>query len=194
VARAGPPDFGSVVLRHSVAKEDLVNRLWIGVFVFGSVFMISVSFVFDPRPGPPRLIYYLLWLLFVLAAMRSITTRYFSTPMVLLERGIFLPAYRPLHWLALRRRALAFEDIYRVELDNTPFRVGSHLFATKRGPVRVAKAFFPPAKRFAEELKRQAPDLEVDLIDRKGRGKRYAPVVTKRPRKPKTKEGGADAK
>lgn len=194
MARSPPPDFGKVVLRYSVPKEDLVNRLWIGVFLFGAVFLISVSFVFDPRPGPPRAVYYFLWLLFVLAAARSITTRYFATPMVVLERGLFMPAYRPAHWLFLRKRAIAFEEILRVRLDASPFRAGTHLFVTTRGPVRCLKAFFPPAKRFAEELKRQAPLIEVELVDRKGKAKRYAPVVTKRPRKPKTNGEGAHAK
>jgi hypothetical protein len=194
VARPSPPDFGKVVLRHRVAKEDLVNRMWIGVFVFGAVFLISVTFVFDARPGPPRAVYYFLWLLFVLAAVRSISARYFSTPMVLLERGIFLPAYRPAHWVFLRRRAIAFSDIRRVKLDASPFRSGTHLFETARGPVRCLKAFFPPPKRFAEELKRQAPDIEVELIDRKGKVRRYAPVVTKRPRKPSTNGEGTHAK
>ncbi len=194
MARHPRPDFGAVVARHSSAAEDRVGRGWIAVFLFGAIFMFAVSLVFEPRAGPPRPVYYLLWLAFVAAAARSLTMRYFTTPMVLLERGIFLPAYLPRHWVRMSGRALSFAELTRVRLDATPFRSGSHLFETASGPKRCAKAYFPPAKRFAEDLKRQAPQVEIEFVDRRGARKRYAPVVTKRPRKPKTKGERADAK
>lgn len=194
MARPPRPDFGAVVSRHTVPREDLIGVGWVALFVFGAVFMISVSFIFDPRQGPPRIVYYLLWLCFVAAAARSITARYFSTPTVVLERGIFLPAYLPRHWLALRSRAVLFSELKRVELDATSFRAGTHLFVTAEGPRRCAKAYLPPAKRFAEVLKRVAPEVEVDLVDRRGKHKRFAPVVSKRPRKEKPKGEEAHAK
>lgn len=188
------PDFGAVVLRHDLPQEDRVGRGWVAIFVFGSVFMLGAALFFDPRPGPPRPVYYLLWLAFVAAAARSIAARYFSTPSVVLERGLFLPAYLPRHWLFLRARAVPFAELKRVELDNTPFRAGSHLFETARGPRRCAKAYFPPAKRLAEEIKRLAPEVQVALVDRKGRHKLYAPVVSRRLRKEQPKGEQADAK
>ena len=194
MAGQGRPDFGAVVSRHEAAPEDRVGRGWIAIFVFGAVFLISVSFVFDPRPGPPRPVYYLLWLAFVLAALRSIVGRYFATPMVVLELGLFLPAYRPVHWLRLRKRAVAFSDLKRVRLDSTSFRSGTHLLETTRGPVRCAKAYFPPAKKFADELKGLAPAVEVEFVDRRGKRKRYAPAVSRKPKKPTAKGDGSDAK
>ena len=192
--RQGGPDFGAVVLRHEAPPEDRVGLLWIAVFVFGSFFMLAVSLIFDRRPGPPPPVYYLLWLGFVLAASRGIVGRYVATPMVLLERGLFLPAYRPLHWLALRRRAVSFDDLKGVRLDSTGFRSGSHLFETAQGPKRCAKAYFPPARKFADELKRLAPSVEVEFVDRRGKRKRYAPVINKRPRKPVAKGDESHAK
>lgn len=194
MARSPRPDFGSVVARHVAPPEDRVGLAWITIFLFGAIFLLVPPFILDPRPGPPRAVYFVIWFAFFAAAVRSLSARYFSTPTVVLERGIFLPAYLPRHWLRLRSRAVLFSDLRRVELDNTPFRAGTHLFETAGGPRRVAKAYFPPAKRFAQEIKRVAPDLEVELVDRRGRHKRYAPVVTKRTRKEKPEGDRADAK
>lgn len=188
------PDFGSVVLRHEAAPEDRPGLMWITIFVFGAVFMTVVSLIFDPRPGPPRPVYYLFPLAFAWGASRMIVARFFATPTVLMERGILLPAYLPRHWLGLSSRAVAYSDITRVRVDATSFRTGTHLFETTHGPKRGAKAFFPPGKKFAEELKRVAPSVEVELIDRRGKGTRYAPAVTKKPRKPKSKGDESHAK
>ena len=192
--RQGAPDFGGVLLRHAALAEDRVGRMWIGIFAFGAVFMTLVSLIFDPRPGPPRMVYYLLVAAMALASIRGATGRWFATPMVLLERGIFLPAYRPLHWLNLRGRAVAFTDLKRARLDDSGLRSGTHLFETARGPKRCAKAYFPPTRKFADELKRAAPQVEVEFVDRRGRRKRYTQVVSKRPRTPKPKGGSRDAK
>ena len=187
--REGAPDFGGVVSRHEAAPEDRVGKLWIVIFAFGAVFMTLVSLIFDPRPGPPRIVYYLLVAGMALACIRGATSRWFATPMVLLERGIFLPAYRPVHWLNLKGRAIAFSDIKRVELDDTGLRSGTHLFETTRGPKRCAKAYFPPPRRFAAELKRAAPDLEVEFVDRRGKKKRASRPLEKRPSTTKPKGG-----
>lgn len=194
MARTARPDFGAVVARHLSPPEDRVRLAWIALFVFGAVFLLIPPFILDPRPGPPRAVYFLIWFAFLAAAIRSLVARYLSTPTVVLEHGLFLPAYLPRHWLKLRSRAVLFSDLVRVELDNTAFRAGTHLFETTRGPKRCAKAYFPPAKRFAEQMKQLAPDLEVEFVDRRGNRRRYAPVVARRPRKEKPKGERSDAK
>jgi hypothetical protein len=179
------------VLRHELAREDRPGLLWIGVFAFGAVFMSAVSLVFDPRPGPPRPVYFLFPLLFGWLALRMATVRFKASPAVILERGLFLPAHLPRHWIRLEGRAVAFSDLKRVRIDASSFRSGSHVFETAQGPKRGAKAFFPPPKRLAEEIKRLAPQVEVELIDRRGKGRRYAPAVTRRPRRPKGEKSHA---
>lgn len=187
-------EFGAVVERHELPREDRVGLVWVVIFTFGAVFLAVPPLILDPRQGPPRAVYFLIWGLFVLAASRAVASRYFATPSVVLERGLFLPAYLPRHFLRVGSRAVPFADLRRVELDDTPLRSGSHLFVTARGPIRCAKAFFPPARKLAEAIKVHAPHVEVALIDRKGRERRYAPVVTRRPREKKPKGDRTDAK
>lgn len=187
-------EFGAVVDRHELAREDRVGLVWVVIFTFGAVFLAVPPLILDPRAGPPRAVYFLIWGLFVLATARSMASRYFSTPTVVLERGIFLPAYRPTHFLRLKSRALPFDDLRRVELDDTPLRSGSHLFVTVRGPIRCAKAYFPPSRKLAEAIKSRAPQVEVALIDRRGRARRFAPVVTRKPREKTPKGERPDAK
>ena len=187
-------DFGAVVDRHELPREDRVGFVWVVIFSFGAVFLAVPPLILDPRQGPPRAVYFLIWGLFVLGAARAVASRYFSTPTVVLERGLFLPAYLPRHFVRVRRRAVPFKDLLRVELDDTPLRSGTHLFVTARGPVRCAKAYFPPARKLAEAIKVHAPQVEVALIDRKGRERRYAPVVKRRPRGKEPKGERTDGK
>ncbi len=187
-------DFGAVVDRHELPREDRVGLVWVAIFLFGAVFLAVPPLILDARPGPPRAVYFLIWGLFVLAAARAVASRYFSTPSVVLERGLFLPAYRPTHFLRVKSRAVPFAELKRVELDDTPLRSGSHLFVTLRGPIRCAKAYFGPPRKLAEAIKSRAPHVEVALIDRKGRERRFAPVVTRRPREKKPKGDRTDAK
>ena len=188
------PGFGSVVARYRVRRSELIRPVWIALMAFLTALMIWAPFVADPRRGPPQAVFYLLWSLFAVAAARMLTSRLLSTPTVLLERGIFLPAFRPRHFLRIRGRAFTFDEIKRVRLDETKYRSGSHVFETVRGPVRIPKAYLPPVKRFAEELRRLAPSIEVIFEDSEGKRRRYSQVVTRK-RRPKTPRGeNPDAK
>jgi hypothetical protein len=182
------PDFGSVVARYRVRRGELIRPVWILLMAALTGLMIWAPFVADPRRGPPQPVFYVLWAAFAVAAARMLTSRLFSTPTVLLERGIFLPAFRPRHFLRIRGRAFTFDEIKRVRLDETNYRSGSHVFETVRGPIRVPKAYLPPIKRFAEELRRLAPAVEVIFEDSRGKRRRYTQVVTRK-RRPKTPRG-----
>jgi hypothetical protein len=182
----GPrPDFGAVVLRHQVKQSDVVSPVWIFLMAFGAVFLTIPPLILDPRPGPPRTVFFIFIVLFAAAAVRMATSRWFSTPSLLLEKGIYLPLFRPRHYLAKRRRAFAFSEIRRIRLDDTAFRAGSHVFETSRGPVACPKAYFPAARALAEAVKGLAPAIEVVFEDRRGRRRKYAPVVARRRRDPK---------
>jgi hypothetical protein len=161
---------------------------------FGAAFLTVAAIILDPRPGPPRAVYFLFVLLFALASARMVTSRYFSTPSLVLERGLFLPLFRPRHFLRTRTRAVAFRDLKRVRLDDSAYRAGSHVFETGRGPIRCPKAYFPAPRVMADELRRLAPEVEVVFEDRKGRRRRHAPVVTKRRRDAKPKGDRSHAK
>ena len=174
------PDFGAVVLRHQIDVTEVVRLWWISLLAFLMAFMLIAGLVFDPRPGPPRAVYFLMWALFMAGLVRAAFVRYFSTPFVLLERGIYLPIFRPRHRVAVSKRALALADITCVRLDESSFRTGSHVFETARGPIRCPKAYFPPPKKLAGELKALAPSIEVVFEDARGRRRKYSPLVTRR--------------
>lgn len=188
------PDFGSVVARYRVRRGELIRPAWIVLMALLTALMIWAPFVADPRRGPPQAVFYVLWALFALAAARMVTSRLFSTPTVLLEHGVFLPAFRPRHFLRIRGRAFTFDEIKRVRLDETNYRSGSHVFETVRGPIRIPKAYLPPVKRLAEELRRLAPAVEVVFEDSQGQRRRYTQVVPRK-RRPKAPRGeNPDAK
>jgi len=188
LGEAPRPDFGAVVTRYRVRRAELVRPFWIGLLVLGVLLFLWAQLAADPRRGPPRGVYDFIWLLFALAALRMAISRLFSTPTVVLERGVFLPAFRPRHFLRIRKRAFRFDEIRRVRLDETIYRSGSHVFETTRGPVYVPKAYLPPPKKFAEQLKLLAPEVDVVFEDNRGKRRSYAPVVTRK-RRPKSPRG-----
>jgi len=96
------------------------------------------------------------------------------------QNFIYLPIFRPRHRVAVSKRALALADITCVRLDESSFRTGSHVFETARGPIRCPKAYFPPPKKLAGELKALAPSIEVVFEDARGRRRKYSPLVTRR--------------
>lgn len=190
MAKGGHPDFGPAVLRHTVDRSEFARLDWIALLAFLDVVMLGAGLFFVPRPTGPQAVYFGMWALFTWGIARLAFARFASSPALVLERGIFMPVYRPLHRVFLRRRAVPFTEIRRVRIDASGYRSGSHTFETERGVFRCAKAYFPPAKRLAEEVKALAPDVEVVLLDAKGRTRNFAPLVTRRRGK---KAGGSRA-
>lgn len=180
MSKGSSPDFGAVILRHSVDPTERVRLVWIVLGVFLNIVMLGAGLFFDPRPRVPQPVYIGMWALFAWALVRAVFARSFASPSTLLERGIFLPVYRPIHRLRLGSRALPYASLKRVRLDATSFRSGVHVFETDRGVRRCHKAYLPPARRLAAEIKALAPDVEVVFVDAKGRRKRYAPLVSRR--------------
>lgn len=188
------PDFGAVVLRHQVKRSDVVAWWWMVFLLLGVALMLWAALALTPRPGPPRFAFYFLWLLFLFGAVRTFTARYLSTPSVILEKGVFLPAWRPLHLLRIRSRAIPFAEVNRVLIDKSAYRSGFHVFETARGPKRAPKAYMPPAKQLAEQIKQLAPEVEVLLVDSHGRGRVYSPIVQRKGRRGKPRGEGDGAK
>jgi hypothetical protein len=180
VGKGARPDFGAVVLRHRVDPSEFARLDWIVLLAFLDVVMLGAGLFFIPRPTGPQAVYFGMWVLFTWGIVRLAYARRFSSAAIVLERGIFLPVYRPAHRLFLARRAVAFSSLRRVRLDASSYRVGSHVFETDRGIFRCAKAYFPPAKRLAQEVKELAPDVEVQLVDARGRRRTFAPLVSRR--------------
>ncbi|HEX9710327.1 MAG TPA: hypothetical protein VGB42_10235 [Candidatus Thermoplasmatota archaeon] len=180
MSQGGPPDFGPVVLRHRVDASEFARLDWIALLAFLDIVMLGAGLFFVPRPTGPQAVYFGMWALFTWGIVRLAFARFWSSPALLLERGLYLPVYRPSHRLRLRRRAVAFAALRRVRLDASGYRSGSHVFETERGPVRCAKAYFPSAKRLASELKALAPHVEVVLVDARGRRRRFSPLVARR--------------
>ncbi|MGH7339967.1 MAG: hypothetical protein ACREKH_05690 [Candidatus Rokuibacteriota bacterium] len=180
MSKGSAPDLGAVVLRHRVDASEFARLDWIALLAFLDIVMLGAGLFFVPRPTGPRAVYFGMWVLFTWGIVRLGFARYFSSPALLLERGIYLPVYRPLHRLVLRRRALPYASLRRVRLDASTYRSGSHVFETDRGPVRCAKAYFPPAKTLAAELKSLAPHVDVVMVDAKGRKRNFSPIVGRR--------------
>ena len=192
MSKGSAPDLGSVVLRHRVEASEFARLDWILLLVFLDIVMLGAGLFFVPRPTGPRAVYFGMWALFSWGIVRLAFARFFSSPALLLERGIYLPVYRPVHRLMLRRRALPFASVRRVRLDSSSYRSGTHVFETERGPVRCAKAYFPPAKTLAAELKSLAPGIEVVFVDAKGRKRKFSPLVSrKRDTDPEAPRAGA---
>lgn len=180
MSKGGHPDFGPVVLRHRVEASEFARLDWIALLVFLDIVMLGAGLFFVPRPTGPQAVFFGMWALFTWGILRLAYARFFSSPALVLERGIFMPVYRPLHRLFLRRRAVPYKAIRRARLDASGYRSGAHTFETERGVFRCAKAYFPPPKRLAEEIKAHAPDVEVMLVDAKGRKRSFAPLVARR--------------
>jgi hypothetical protein len=174
------PDFGAVVVRHRVDPSEFARLDWILLLVFLDIVMLGAGLFFVPRPAGPQAVYFGMWVLFSWGIVRLAYARRYGSGAVVLERGIFMPVYRPIHRARLHRRAVPFDRLKRVRLDSSSYRTGAHTFEAEGATFRCSKVYFPPAKRLAQDLKELAPEVEVVLVDGKGRRRTYAPMVTRR--------------